>query len=339
MKIKKLDISEHENTRKLYEEVFSEDEKSFVDYYYQEKTKDNTIFVVHEDNDVQAMLHLNPYTLKVNGNEKKSYYIVAVATREAYRGRRYMAELIRQSRYYMYQKGVTFTYLMPAAEAIYLPHDFRTVYEQDIDYYDPKEELVGDIQVKKAEKKDCEEIAVWAEQKLAKQYQIYVKRNREYYERMIKELACENGELILYRCEGKIIDVKPYYPEESENKEKNAGDSPKIMIRIVDVRRMLMSVRLRSLMAVSFRVTDSLIPDNNRYITMTGTEFSGLMLMDGRPETSEGTITISALGELIFGVKTIREICEEDGVEMSERMMSEFDKIIPMSRIYLNEVV
>ncbi len=35
----------------------------------------------------------------------------------------------------MYQAGVTFTYLMPATEAIYLPHDFRTMYEQNIEYY------------------------------------------------------------------------------------------------------------------------------------------------------------------------------------------------------------
>lgn len=57
---------------------------------------------------------------------------------------------------------------------------------------------------------------------------------------------------------------------------------PKIMIRIVDVRRMLMSLKLKSLMAVSFQITDPLIPENNRYVTMTGTEFSGLMLMDGK---------------------------------------------------------
>ena len=92
-------------------------------------------------------------------------------------------------------------------------------------------------------------------------------------------------------------------------------------------------------MAVSFQVTDSLIPDNNRYITVTGTEFSGLMLMEGRPETSEGVLTIGALGELIFGAKSVEEICQGPGVTMSERMMSELQKIIPLSGICLNEAV
>ncbi len=36
MKIRKLETGEKLNTRKLYEEVFSEDSKSFVDYYYEE---------------------------------------------------------------------------------------------------------------------------------------------------------------------------------------------------------------------------------------------------------------------------------------------------------------
>ena len=69
MKIRKLETEEKQNTKKLYEEVFSEDSKSFVDYYYEEKLKDNQIYAVEEDGEIQAMLHLNPYELAVNGSE------------------------------------------------------------------------------------------------------------------------------------------------------------------------------------------------------------------------------------------------------------------------------
>ena len=37
MEIRKLKVSEHQDSRRLYEEVFSEDSPSFVDYYYTEK--------------------------------------------------------------------------------------------------------------------------------------------------------------------------------------------------------------------------------------------------------------------------------------------------------------
>ena len=63
------------------------------------------------------------------------------------------------------------------------------------------------------------------------------------------------------------------------------------------------------------------------------------MYMDGKPESSEGTVTIAALTSFLFGAKTVEEVCEEEGVEMSDRMIYELNKIIPLSKIYLNEVV
>ena len=111
------------------------------------------------------------------------------------------------------------------------------------------------------------------------------------------------------------------------------------MIRIVDVRRMLMSLRLQSFMGTCFTVTDPIIEENNRCVMITGTEFSGVMLMDGKPENSEGTITVGALASLVFGVKTAEEICADGAAVMSERMNEELGKIIPLSRVYLNETV
>lgn len=105
MEIRKLETEEKQNTKKLYEEVFSEDSKSFVDYYYEEKLKDNQIYAVEEDGEIQAMLHLNPYELAVNGSKKDVNYIVAVATRESYRKRGYMAGLLKQALNDMYADG------------------------------------------------------------------------------------------------------------------------------------------------------------------------------------------------------------------------------------------
>ena len=124
MKVRRLEQAEHGLTRPLYEEVFSEDSKRFIDYYYTEKTKDNQIYVAEEDGGIQAMLHLNPYELNVNGTKKKANYIVAVATRESYRGRGFMKALLETALKDMYREGESFTYLMPAAEAIYTPYGF-----------------------------------------------------------------------------------------------------------------------------------------------------------------------------------------------------------------------
>ena len=334
MRIRKLVQNEHIKTKALYREVFSTDSDGFVDYYYTEKIKDNQIYVMEEEERIVGMLHLNPYTLKVNGMEKETNYIVAVATKEEYRKQGIMRELLTKALKDMYDAHQTFTFLMPAAESIYLPYDFRTVYEQNHMYYGVAHEGKG-FEIQELKVEECEELAASMNQFLESSFQVYAYRSREYFERLKKEYESDGAKLMLYRKDGVIVDMRPCVPDEDIIK----GTKPKIMVRIVDVRRMLMSLRLKSLMAVCFHVTDPVIEENNRCVVMTGTEFSGVMLMDSKPENSEGTITIAALGSLLFGAKTVDEICEEDGVVMSERMRGEMKKIVPLNRIYLNEIV
>lgn len=339
MEIRKLDVSEHQDTRGLYEKVFSEDSTSFVEYYYTEKTKDNQIYVVEKDGGIRAMFHLNPYQLMVNGSKKDANYIVAVATQKEYRKRGYMAALMRRALKDIYLAGETFTFLMPAAEAIYLPHDFRTICRQEIREYIPDECLPEGVQAVPAVDSDCQALAEWANTQLSQRYQVYVRRDARYYERLIRECESEGGALMVYRKDGEFVDCRPYYGADEEGDQKQEEDAPKIMARIVDVRRMLMSVRLKSLMAACFYITDPIIEENNRCVVITGTEYSGAMLMDGKPENSEGTITVAALAGFLFGAKNVEDVCKEDGVMMSERMKEELKKMIPIDRIYLNEVV
>lgn len=334
MQIRKLDKNEHVKTKALYKEVFSTDSEGFVDYYYTEKIKDNQIYVMEDDDKIVGMLHLNPYVLKVNGLDKEANYIVAVATKEEYRKQGIMRKLLIKSLNDMYEANQTFTFLMPAAEEIYLPYDFRTVHEQKHTYYEAEHEGKG-FEIRELKEDECEELAVSMNQFLESYYQVYAIRSREYFKRLKKEYESDGAKLMLYRKDGNIVYMRPCVPDGDIIK----GTKPRIMIRIIDVRRMLMSLRLKSLMAVCFHVTDPFIEENNRCVVMTGTEFSGVMLMDSKPENSEGTVTIAALASLLFGAKTVDEICEEDGVSMSERMKGEMRKIVTLSRIFLNEIV
>ena len=340
MRLRKLELQEHQASQSLYEEVFNEDSARFVEYYYTEKTKDNQIYVIEEDGKIRSMLHLNPYSLWVNGSRKDANYIVAVATQKEYRKRGYMASLLKKSLEDMYQAGEAFTFLMPASESIYLPFDFRTVYEQKKRYY-RQEEPSEEICIKEATDADCKELAEFANKYLAEHFQVFAIRDEAYYQRLLKEYKSDGGGIIIFRKDGGIVNCKICIPggEKVAEEEEVLEGPPKIMIRIVDVRRILMSLSLRSLMGVSFQVTDPIIEENNRCLLLTGTEFSGVMLMEGKPENSEGTITIAALASLIFGAKTVDEACQEKDVQMSERMKEELKKIIPLSKIYLNEVV
>lgn len=117
--------------RALWKECFH-DTEAYMDFYFSWKTKDNVIFGLYDEDKLISMLHLNPYQLSVNGDKINSYYIVGVATDEAYRKRGLMRKLLKAAMQQMYAQEVPFTYLMPAKEEIYLPFDFRIVTTQKI---------------------------------------------------------------------------------------------------------------------------------------------------------------------------------------------------------------
>lgn len=125
MILRRLDVSEHGRTRPLYEEVFSEDDKAFVDYYYEWKTRDNKIYVAEDEDGIHAMVHLNPFRMYVQGELHTLHYIVAVATQEEYRHRGLMRSLLALAEKDMKEAGEMFTFLMPASEKIYAPFGYR----------------------------------------------------------------------------------------------------------------------------------------------------------------------------------------------------------------------
>lgn len=234
MEQRKLDVSEHGGTRRLWENVFSEDTKAFLDYYYFLKTRENEIYVIEEDDEIRSMLHLNPYQLQVGQERFWAHYIVGVATEERYRGRGYMRRLLVQSLKEMYRRKEWFTFLMPAAERIYTPYDFRFIYAQGQSVLrilecaemietvkepgpadrihspgilKPMEMLCTAEQVicSDAALSDAKELADFFEEQFADKWQVYAVRDERYYQRQIFEQQSENGGIRILRAQGRIV--------------------------------------------------------------------------------------------------------------------------------------
>lgn len=219
MILRKLTQEEHGNTRPLWEEVFADDTKAFLDYYYYIKTRDNEIYTVEEDGQICSMLQLNPYTLNIVNNSFPGAYIIAVATREPYRGRGYMGALLRTALNDMYAKKMPFTFLMPAAEAIYTPYDFRFIYTQNIgritleDEPDADGRQNDDCTFTDAALWDAEEMASFFNGHFAVQWQVYAKRDAAYYQTMIMEQMSERGGVRLIRENGSLKGMYAYAAE------------------------------------------------------------------------------------------------------------------------------
>lgn len=234
MILRKLEQSEHDRTRRLWEEVFPEDTGAFLDYYYYIKARDNQIYAVEEDGDICSMLQLNPYKVVVEEEEFSSAYVIAVATRAEYRRRGYMGALLRASLKDMYAQKFPFTFLMPAAEAIYTPYDFRYIYSQDTGSLMRKEtdgmlcwrgtegngteETAGedfrDIQYSDAGLWDAEELSGFFTENFADEFQVCTVRDSAYYQTMILEQQSERGGVRLVREDKALKGFYAYAGEE-----------------------------------------------------------------------------------------------------------------------------
>lgn len=201
MNIRKLSAQEHGKTRDLYETVFSEDEKAFVDYYYTWKTKDNTIYVAEDETGIHGMVHLNPFDVWIKGQVRRLHYIVAVATQEEYRHKGIMRRLLAAAEQEMAKNGEMFTFLMPASEKIYSPFGYRFFCEQ-------RQGIIGSIPSDPAEntkkiicrplqRKEYAALAHFVNETLAREYDVFIYRDEAYYERLCAEQQCQNGNVLV----------------------------------------------------------------------------------------------------------------------------------------------
>ncbi|WP_346911606.1 GNAT family N-acetyltransferase [Faecalicatena orotica] len=375
MQLRKLEINEHGRTRTLWEKVFAEDSREFLDYYYFIKTRDNQIYVIEEDGGVRSMLQLNPYLLQVEDRQFPCNYIIAVATEENYRKRGYMGELLRKAMQDMYARKEPFTFLMPAAEAIYTPYDFRFVYAQN-QCESMGTDSAAELELTDAGMRDAADMAAFFNQYFAEKYQVCAVRDETYYQTMIFEQQSENGGVKLikegqdikgmfaYASEENVVEIRePLYLDEYEAQFQKAvrdlrsgrdvpvkiyacrnGEHvkkvPIIMVRILHLETFLSAVKVKEgeRLSCSFAVLDSIITKNSRVWKLTGGQDSRDVQVS-ETEDSEGVLTISALTSFLFGYKTVDEIRGEEGVIIPGQLENELNKIQALKQTYLNEIV
>lgn len=228
----------------LWQECFG-DSDAYTDFYFKWKIKENQVFLIYYGNELAAMLHLNPYTLRVQGADLPAYYIVGVATKESHRRKGLMAKLLEAAMKEMCTQGNPFTYLMPAKESIYLPFDFRIVYEQDF-WNDKLIQVKNQIEeeedasryervsvaeneqfkaasltvakynvlrIEPSDSKNIEKLVSFTNNLLENKYDVFVKRTPYYYERLINEMRSSDGEVLLLFADDELIGYLSYTAE------------------------------------------------------------------------------------------------------------------------------
>jgi len=376
MNLRRLEPDEHGKTRSLWEAVFQEDMKAFLDYYYNVKAKDNKIYVIeNEEHEICSMLQLNPYMIQMGDQDFTGNYIIAVATRADCRKQGLMRELLHASLRNMYDRGEIFTFLMPAAEAIYRPFDFRFVYRQRQGMVTGKCYSSDLYVVREAEKGDCRAMAKLARQKL-RPYQIYIKRDAAYYSVMLKEQASEQGGVKLVYVNDTLVGFFAYTGESGymireplflAGYEKAflqavyqlTGDEeaavkcygiedmdadkveykPNIMFRILHPETVFAAIRVKGPLNVALNIIDPIIAENNRCLHLTAADGEYIKVVKEAGDPEADTITIAALAGLLFGYHSAGDIMAEKEVNLSPETVKQLERMDPLAKIFLNEVV
>lgn len=136
---KAYDIKDKLKTRTLYEENFDVGKNDFIDYYYEVIIKRNEIVALEDDQgEVISMIHLNPYLYSIMGLESKVHYLVAVATKRAFRGQGYMKMTMDAALNYLKSLNEPFCYIMPDTRELittYVKCGFEVVTNFNIDKF------------------------------------------------------------------------------------------------------------------------------------------------------------------------------------------------------------
>ncbi len=377
-KAEKLTVREMLAAKPMWSEIFYEDSRKFTDYYFAEKMPDNTGYGIKCGGELRAMLFLTPYTGRILAPDISGKlfqdvplsYIVGVGTKAEYRHRGYMDALLRSALMELHEKGQPFTFLMPAAAAIYEPYQFRYIYEKPVYQIRRQDGFVerggaavqdgfaerggvmeGDgFMVQPLQDGEEGELAELAEELLESRFQLFLKRDAAYYKRQKKESLAQNGDIYVLKENGRIRGFYLYACEDgrAEIQETMAAEDfsgkgmlrrsgparPLIMARITDVGAMLSLIRLSQRAetdSVSVRLT---ITDP----LIAGNNGTFLWTV-GKKESTIALLDTEAgtRAQLALGVEDLLEFLF--GRRRGGAALGELPDIEPLSRLCLNEIV
>lgn len=229
LKLQKLEKTKVLSTRKLWEEVFSEDSGEFVNYYYSYKGPENTAFVWKDREEIVSMLHLTPYQAVLKAFERKERnvsYIVGVATKETWRHKGCMRKLLCEAFWELHKRKEPFAFLMPADPEIYRPFSFEYIYERR--EYSLREGKLSEEKliwlaednsrslslqddqgetctIRLANVNDIGKLTAFAEAVLAHGYDFYLKHTEKYFKVLMKEIESQKGGIFLFERQEKLL--------------------------------------------------------------------------------------------------------------------------------------
>ena len=314
------------------------------------------------------MLYLSPYPVMLRSGDgfvcREINYIVGVATREKYRHRGCMDRLLKAALRDMYEKRHPFTFLMPANPAIYRPYQFAYIYDR-VEY--ERENSA----VRPAGEEWFSRLAEFVQDFLKKHYDVFIRRDEDYYRTMDKELRAQDGGICPVTEEGRIRGCFLYTQEDGKEEIQEAvfdGENgcrgpavptgvrkPVIMARIVEAGAMLSLLRAKKgKTSFLIRISDPILNGNSGVwscvlgeeqaeVQKAGAELMAASIgKNAAKNTAAADISMEALASWVFGYREAEEcFCFEECIGDTERekILCRLHNVKRLKKVFLNEIV
>ncbi|WFD11562.1 GNAT family N-acetyltransferase [Tepidibacter hydrothermalis] len=198
MKIRFAQEEDLQKIKNMWEYCFG-DTEMFMNYYFDHKYKCENTLVVEDGSSVISSLQLNQYKIKINNNIYDTSYVVGVSTLPEARGVGAMKDLMSTMLNELYNKKQVVSILMPIDYRLYRRFGYEHCYDQM--NYEIDMELLKDFRskgvFKKASNKDIDFI-INIYDCFLKDKNGYVKRDKNYYDNLFKEIESESGYVYIH---------------------------------------------------------------------------------------------------------------------------------------------
>lgn len=344
--IKYLNQKEKIFTKPLYKEAFFEDSDSFVNYYYEEKLKDNRILADIEGESIRSMIMLNPYKISVFNKIYNLDYIVAVATGKEFKRQGYMRRLLNKALCDMNAEHVPFTYLIPANKDYYLPFDFAFVADKN-EYNANFSGLKKQVIKEEPDKELIFRILDFINNEVLKDNDVYTYRDENYFIRDLKEIASEDGFINIYSDKNDILAVESFWGKKLELKERIVSSKlanrkfgkENIMVRITDIVELLSNFRAKEPLDIIIKINDNIIEAQNGYFKLEMDErYSSVSRISDIGDRGFAEFDIADFTEWIFGYVSDAKCSLINFLDKSTAKKT-LDSINKISGIFINELV
>lgn len=326
-------------TRPLWEQAFLEQKDKFINYYYNEKAQGNMAYVIGEGEEIYSMLHLSPYKLLVQGSKiVESNLITGVATRPDHRECGYMDRILKNALQDMARYEMPFVLINNSDMTFCEKYGFHYVYDRvewrtNPDLVDPGmleyvsqmnlhtgfwPHQYSSLRLAACHNAQMEDLAAFVNNKLAMSSDVFVRRDKEYFEDLKKQMLALDGGLFKFEDHDRLIgyfactveDVPcireaVVTPEllQLDMFERETERIPATMARILYLPKMLEMIHLKPQYEdnshIILKIEDDIIAENNGTFDICITQEGSYLTPTDREY--EATVTISDLTAFLFG--------------------------------------